>query len=300
MVYREGHNSYPRIKTDETIRENVSHGDEKYPFQYYFEDIWQFDLHCIDWHWHPELEFVYVEKGTATILVGSNKFILHSGNGIFINTQVIHRFESFESTLIPNIVFSPLLLASKESLVYQKYIQPLLSTIDCQLFTQEIPWQKKIIDILNSIFLLQKKSASCELQTVRLLLELWQIMFENINAASFNQKSISVIKDQARLQIMLQYIHENYKSNLTLEELSHLISLSKSSVLNLFHEYVRMSPIDYVLCYKLRQAAQLLVTTENSISYIAESTGFNNVGYFCRKFKDVFKLTPSQYRKSAH
>ncbi len=300
MMNIEGRNSYPRIRTDETIRENVSHGDENYPFQYYFEDIWQFDFHCIDWHWHPELEFVYIEKGTATILVGNNKFMLSPGKGIFINTQVIHRFESSESTLIPNIVFSPLLLASKESLIYQKYIQPLLSTIDYQVFTQEIPWQKEIIDILNSIFLLQKKTASCELQTVRLLLELWQIMFENINAVSFNQKSSSAIKDQARLQIMLQYIHKNYQNNLTLEDLSHLVSLSKSSVLNLFNEYVRMSPIDYVLHYKLKLAAHLLDTTENTISYIAGSTGFNNVGFFCRKFKEVFKLTPSQYRKSEH
>lgn len=300
MMNIEGRNSYPRIRTDETIRENVSHGDENYPFQYYFEDIWQFDFHCIDWHWHPELEFVYIEKGTATILVGNNKFMLSPGKGIFINTQVIHRFESSESTLIPNIVFSPLLLASKESLIYQKYIQPLLSTIDYQVFTQEIPWQKEIIDILNSIFLLQKKTASCELQTVRLLLELWQIMFENINAVSFNQKSTSAIKDQARLQIMLQYIHKNYQNNLTLEDLSHLVSLSKSSVLNLFNEYVRMSPIDYVLHYKLKLAAHLLDTTENTISYIAGSTGFNNVGFFCRKFKEVFKLTPSQYRKSEH
>ena len=300
MMNIEGRNSYPRIRTDETIRENVSHGDENYPFQYYFEDIWQFDFHCIDWHWHPELEFVYIEKGTATILVGNNKFMLSPGKGIFINTQVIHRFESSESTLIPNIVFSPLLLASKESLIYQKYIQPLLSTIDYQVFTQEIPWQKEIIDILNSIFLLQKKTASCELQTVRLLLELWQIMFENINAVSFNQKSSSAIKDQARLQIMLQYIHKNYQNNLTLEDLSHLVSLSKSSVLNLFNEYVRMSPIDYVLHYKLKLAAHLLDTTENTISYIAGSTGFNNVGFFCRKFKEVFKLTSSQYRKSEH
>lgn len=57
-----------------------------------------------------------------------------------------------------------------------------------------------------------------------------------------------------------------------------------------------MSPIDYAIRYKLKQAARLLDTTEGSISYIAQSTGFHNIGYFCRKFKEVFKLTPSQYR----
>lgn len=298
MTDTKENNSYPRIKTDETIRENISHGDSKYPFKYYLEDIWQFDFHCIDWHWHPELEFVYIRKGTAAVSVGNNKYTLTAGNGIFINTQAIHRFESTEPALIPNIVFSPLLLAPKESLIFQKYIQPVLTSTDCQIFTPDIPWQKEIINILNSIFLLQEQTDSCELQTIRLLLELWQIMYENMHADSTDQNCRIHIKEQARLQIILQYIHENYQNNLTLEELTRLVSLSKSSILNLFNEYVHMSPIDYIIHYKLKHAAYLLDTTENSISYIAQSTGFHNIGYFCRKFKAVFGLTPSQYRKS--
>ena len=47
----------------ETLRETVSHGSEEYPFKYYYEDIWLFDFHCIDWHWHSEVEFVFLEKG---------------------------------------------------------------------------------------------------------------------------------------------------------------------------------------------------------------------------------------------
>ena len=295
-----GSNSYPKVQTDETSRESTSHGNEKYPFQYYLEDIWKFDFHCIDWHWHPELEFVFVRKGTAVISAGNSKYILTQGNGIFINTQVIHRFESAESTIIPNIVFSPLLLASKESLIYQKYMQPILSSIDCQVFSPGIPWQKEILDILNSLFSLQEESDSCELQTIQFLLRIWQIMYENIDPISSGQKGITNIKDQARLEILLQYIHDHYQDTPTLEELTQLVSLSKSSILNLFHKYVHMTPIDYVLHYKLKKAAQLLDTTENTISCIAQSTGFNNEGYFCRKFKEIFKLTPSQYRKSRH
>ena len=58
-----------RITTDETLRETASHGSEEYPFSYYYEDIWDFDVHCIDWHWHPEVEFVYVQHGKADFLV---------------------------------------------------------------------------------------------------------------------------------------------------------------------------------------------------------------------------------------
>ncbi|MDD2957433.1 MAG: AraC family transcriptional regulator [Lachnospiraceae bacterium] len=293
--------SYPKIVTDETIRERVSHGEESYPFAFYLEDIWEFDFHSIDWHWHPELEFVYIEKGTAIVYAGNNKYCLTPGSAIFINKQIIHRFESTESTIIPNIVFSPFLLAAEESLVYQKYMKPILSSsIDCQIFAPNVPWHKEIIDILNRVFLLQKQENSCELQTIQLLLNLWQILYHNIKSIATEFSNKADIQDQARLQIMMQYIHENYQNNISLEELTQIISLSKSSILNIFNEYVHMSPIDYVIHYKLKQAAQLLDTTENTITAIALNTGFSNVGYFCRKFKEIFKLTPSQYRKSKH
>ena len=111
--------AYSRIQTDETMRETVSHGSDDHPFRYYYEDIWQFDLHCVDWHWHPEVEFVCIEKGTADFYIGGGKYTLGAGTGIFINSQVIHRFEAAESVIIPNIVFSPLLLAAEDSLIYQ-------------------------------------------------------------------------------------------------------------------------------------------------------------------------------------
>ena len=79
---------YFKITTDETLRETVQHGSERYPFAYYPEDIWQFDFHRIDWHWHHELEFLYVAEGTAICFIGTSKVELHKGCGIFINSGV--------------------------------------------------------------------------------------------------------------------------------------------------------------------------------------------------------------------
>ncbi len=73
-------NNYGRIRTDETLRETACHGSDEYPFKYYNEDIWLFDFHCIDWHWHSEVEFVFIEKGTAEFLVGSGRYVL-TGDG---------------------------------------------------------------------------------------------------------------------------------------------------------------------------------------------------------------------------
>lgn len=40
--------SFSKITTDDTLLENKQHGDTAFPFQYYYEDIWKFEFHCID------------------------------------------------------------------------------------------------------------------------------------------------------------------------------------------------------------------------------------------------------------
>ena len=54
---------YNKILTDENFMEIKQHGSSDYPFQYYYDDLELFDFHCIEWHWHREFEFLYVESG---------------------------------------------------------------------------------------------------------------------------------------------------------------------------------------------------------------------------------------------
>lgn len=114
------------VSTDETLRETMVHGSGDYPFSYYLDNIWQFDLHCIDWHWHYEFEFMTIAEGNVTCLIDTDKIELSQGQGLFINSSILHRFQSSAPTLVPNIVFSPAFIASKDSLIFNKYILPVI------------------------------------------------------------------------------------------------------------------------------------------------------------------------------
>ena len=289
-----------RIITDETMRETLSHGSEDYPFCYYPEDLWDYDFHCVDWHWHSEVEFAIVKEGTVVVLAGSHRYVLPAGTGFFINSQVIHRFETTGHAFTPNIVFSPTLLSDKGGLLYRKYIQPVLSaSVDCQLLSADIPWQQKMLQTLQDVFSEQETASPCELRTVQLLLTLWQTLYSHIPKPLDTTRVDSGIHSQAQLQIMLQYIHNNYTRQVTLADIAAAVALSKSSVLHLFQQQLHTSPIRYLIDYRLKRAAKLLVTTESSISFIAQSTGFDSAGYFCRKFRELFGQTPGAYRKTA-
>lgn len=294
---RKLNDGYAKIITDETLRETISHGSEEYPFRYYYEDIWLFDLHCIDWHWHPEVELVLVEKGTADFLVGSSRYVLNAGEAIFINTQVIHRFESSASAIIPNMVFSPLLIAAENSLIYRKYIKSVLSSsVECLIISPTDEKQREMLDTIRNVFAIQESESISELQTAERIMKLWGQIYESISRNDTQNITKTSAQAQAQLQIMMQYIHKNYYRRITLEDIARTVSISKSSVLNIFKSYLHTSPINYALEYRLKCAAKLLSETETGISIIAQTAGFENMGYFCRKFKSLYGMTPKKYR----
>ena len=111
--------TYTKIITGEDLMETAQHGSTLYPFQFYYEDLSVFDFNCIEWHWHTELEFIYIESGTVTLWIGEDQFHLTEGNGVFINTKVLHRLYSPSKALIPNFVFMPSFIAPCDSLIYQ-------------------------------------------------------------------------------------------------------------------------------------------------------------------------------------
>lgn len=95
------------IITDETLREIREHGTPEFPFEYYLDDIDEIGQGYVEWHWHNEIEWAWVESGKVICRIGNEKIILEAGEGIFINSRVIHRFET------PGGAFSQILARSR-------------------------------------------------------------------------------------------------------------------------------------------------------------------------------------------
>ena len=293
--------TYTKIITDEDLMETVQHGSNLYPFQFYYEDLSVFDFNCIEWHWHTELEFIYIESGTVTFWIGEDQFKLSEGDGIFINTKVLHRLYSPSKALIPNFVFMPSFIAPCDSLIYQKYILPIISyPLPFLIFHKEVCWQARALTVMQQIISAQDSAASKELITVSLLQNLWQEIFENADIPSPEEHKDHSSSSQARLQLMMQFIHLNYSQNISLDDIAREAMVSKSTALNLFRKYLHITPVNYLINYRLKQASQLLSKTEKKIHLISSETGFHNVEYFCKIFKKRYNFTPTEYREQKH
>ena len=249
-----------KITTDETLRETIQHGNNRYPFAYYPDNIWKFDFHRIDWHWHHELEFLYTAEGTAFCLIGTSKIELHKGCGIFINSGVLHRFEAQSSTFAPNIVFSPTLLAPENSLIYEKYILPVISSsVPYQVFSPSNTFGKQVLQLLSQICTIQETKPDNELCTIQLLFQLWNILQKNMDWTSDSNSIHRLNHKQARLQAMMQYIHDHYMEEITLETIAASASISKSGALHIFQTGKNG---DYMVSEELKSKLQQITQQE--------------------------------------
>ena len=285
-----------KTRKDERFLEQARHGEAEFPFRFYKEDVWAFDFHCIDWHWHPEVEFIYAERGEISCFVGTEQFILPEGCGLFVNSGVLHRYEAARSVSMPNIVFSPELLGAKSGKVYQKYIAPVLgSAAPYLLFRPSVDRHRETLQRLLTIFRLQDTEDN-EMKTVAALLELWQQVYLLIPLPS-GQGSGDKGR-RAQLQVMMQFIHANFNRQITLQEIAQSVHISESSALQLFRRGIHLSPVAYLIQYRLKRAADLLASTNKTVAAIAYESGFSDAGYFCRTFRRFYQQTAMEYRKN--
>lgn len=290
--------SYNKIVTDENMMEMIQHGGRDYPFQLYYDDLALFDFHCVEWHWHVGFEFVLIETGTVTFGIGEKQVTLEKGHGVFINSKILHRYYSDGHAVVPNCVVDPYFLAAPESLIYKKYVQPIQkSALNGLIFSPDIEWQAEAISVMRDIVAAQDSEKDVELVTSFLMQRLWHLIYLNTEERYLTQKDENPASEQARLQMMMQYIHENYDRKLCLENIADQAMISKSTALNLFRSYLDDTPVHYLLRYRLQEAAKLLITTEKKITVIAQSSGFENVEYFCKSFKKHYQMTPTEYRR---
>ena len=103
------------------------------------------------------------------------------------------------------------------------------------------------------------------------------------------------------LRPAIEYIAENHtKENIPVSVLAEKCGISESYLRKLFHRVYGVSPVEYARQMRLSYAKDLLDSGEYTVTAASEYAGFNDVSYFSREFKKVYKLSPNQYMKKEH
>ena len=163
---------------------------------------------------------------------------------------------------------------------------------------QAEPWHRELLSMLYQTYAALEQAKMQEYTIFQHVLQLWRILFQNAGIDPTPKKPRGNTLQQARLQLMMQFIHDHFTAKITLEEIANAASVSKSEALHCFHAGIGTTPVAYLIQYRLNRAAGQLLSTTASVSSIAMESGMDNVGYFCRKFRQEYGMTPSEYRKN--
>ena len=194
---------YNKILTDENMMETIQHGRSDYPFRFYYDNLTLFDFHCVEWHWHVEFEFLFVEKGTAVFWAGEKQFVLEKGQGFFVNSKILHRCYSEKGAVIPNFVFIPTFIAPQHSLLYKKYVEPLEhATLECLIFTPAVPWQAEVLAVIKDIVEVQKEEKENSEEKKKMKQAEAKVAALNNDPSVLNKQQIT-IEEFEKMQLMI-------------------------------------------------------------------------------------------------
>ena len=103
-------------------------------------------------------------------------------------------------------------------------------------------------------------------------------------------------EDEKLLLTIARYIESNIDNpDLSVEELSKHVFISRGSLYNKILSLTGETPVEFIRSIKLNKAAALLENSDMKISQIGYETGFTSPNYFARAFKAKFNLSPSEY-----
>ena len=97
---------------------------------------------------------------------------------------------------------------------------------------------------------------------------------------------------------LLDCIHHEYSSELSLEYLAKKVYLSPAYTSTIFKQITNQTVISYINNYRMQKAKKLLANTNMKLADIYPVVGYYSLTYFCILFKNMFGITPSQYRKN--
>lgn len=250
-------------------------------------------------HDHPEL--VIVRGGTATHYFEGSNYPIMTGDVFCILDGQSHYFHDMNNLQLINIMYCPngmrlpfhslrkvsgfnAMFMLEPSYRHQHEFSSRLSLSPGDL--------AHIINLAESMFTeFYKKPAGYEAYLTGSLIKL--ILFLSRHYGQHSGKEASAL---LRIGNILSALEDEPEKPWTLGNMSELGGLSPANLILIFKQATGMTPLNYLIQLRIRQAMELLAGTQMSVTEIAFEVGFNDSNYFARQFKRINGMSASGYR----
>lgn len=250
-------------------------------------------------HWHDDFELNVVVSGKMGVYVDGEHIIMSEGQGIFINSTLMHYGYPVEGCDCEYrcVLIHPELFNNVD-VMRRKYINTLISdgAFRYRLFDRRYVHDQAIISSVNEIFeLFEKKNGILELAVTNQAFN----VLEHLYHLKADVGAIIPQADQREVALrnMIAYVQQHYQEPVTLTKLAAAGMISKSLCNAIFREQLNQTPIGYLVKYRIDKSIELLQSTSMSVTDIAFAVGFNGQSYFSEIFHRHMGVSPKTYRQ---
>jgi len=275
----------------ETISPDTGHS---YKFAYF--DKFSPNTNKVKWHYHPEVELVYINTGVGKRQVGTHLSNYQDGDLILIGSYLPHtgftkgfeenqkeiviqfKLDTFENAL-QNFeelkLIHQLLELSKKGIVFEGPIKE-----DIGLRMEGLQYESRIDALLTFVKILYDLAKEKDKKIL------------NAEGYAF----ISSPNENKRLKTIFNYIRDHFMEPIALEDISAIVFMTPQSFCRFFKKSTNKTFTVFLNEYRINHATKLLSETDSDIKTICYESGFNNLSNFFRNFRKITQLTPNAYR----
>ncbi len=276
------------------LLEKIPHITNANPYSLHKTEFANDTLPALYLHFHPEYEFLYLEEGTLEILIHNTAYVLQKGEAIFIPSNLLHSANAISHQgIFHAVVFSEEFLSlSDEPAILSSHINETNRMDYILVLTPTIDWHRDVLYYLKQIYFQSTDFPSTDIYIKSHLLIIWQYLNKYLITVNQSPKH-----EHPQLKEVFHFIHTHYQEDISLEDLTHIVHMSKEHLCRTFKKYSGYTPFAYLKHYRILQSCRLLQETDKKISEISTLCGFNNISYFNREFLETMNTTPSKYRR---
>lgn len=249
------------------------------------------------WHYHPEVELIFVCKGSGKRQIGSNISYFSDGDLVLIGSNLPHCGLTNENT---NNDYEMVIQFKPDFLGESIWETPEMQRISALLEKSKagIVFNENIKKTVG------KKIADMhEMSSLNKLLNFLEILdelattqdYRILNAGKYYLQT--QVEDNERINHIFNYVKDHFKEQITLEEIADLANMKVPSFCRYFKKITNKTFTQFVNEYRITHSLKLLAEQPLSITEVCFESGFNNFSYFNKTFKEYIKKSPSQYRK---
>ena len=248
------------------------------------------------WHFHPEIELVYVNKGKGKRHIGNHLSYFNNSQLLLIGSNLPHI--GYIDRLTTN--GSETLIQFLPDFLGKDFFKiPEMAAIDA-LFERAKKGIRFNIEIKQRIG--AKIEKLVELEGANRITSFIEILNDlattddytllNANGYAFE----STHQDSDKIEVVYKHINKNFKEHISLEEISGLVSMTVPAFCRYFKKTTGKTFTKLVNEYRVVHATKLLAESNMSITDVCFECGFNNFSHFNKLFKEFAGKSAKVYR----